>query len=387
MVRTISNSADPIAGDDRSRKALKTKPKRKIEDEISDEEGIEGEDYITIPTLVSVPVGKSVKVETCEISRRVKTSKARPVKPAVRTAPEPKRSIKTPMFGEYDDYLANFTFIEECTSEERRELKDRLEDEVFGNVEDEVCPHTDKTVLNGAEICMNCGVVTDASISLDDKDSRYYGISENRNSKDPTRCHKRKSSQRSIHKDVEGMQFPESIVEEASKKYQEIIGNEIYRGAKRKSIIVACIYYAYLDQQEFKTLNELVSKFGLNKKSVKEGMSKYCERFKSAATKYVEPKDLIYGIMLKVGINFAHLRKIRRLCEYLDNRSALLNRSNPRSVAAAIVYLYLCLEPEYKNKLGMTKMKFANLVNLSDITITKLGKEAQMIIQNNEIKL
>lgn len=289
---------------------------------------------------------------------------------------------------QYDDYLENMRFIDDFSLSEAKDFKRHIDNELFGTLKNEApCTHVDRTVINGAEICTNCGVVTDASVSLDDKDSRYYGISDNRNSKDPSRCHKRKSIQRSIHKDVEGMQFPESIIEEASRRYQEIIGNDIYRGSKRKSIIVACIYFTYLDQHEFKTVKDLIAKFKLTRKNVKEGFSKYCEKFEAAATKYVEPKDLIYHIMLNVGINFTHLRKIRRLCEYLDNRSALLNRSNPQSVAAAIVYLYLCLEPEYKAKLGMTKMKFANLVNLSDITITKLGKEAQRIIQNNEIRL
>ena len=91
--------------------------------------------------------------------------------------------------------------------------------------------------------------------------------------------------------------------------------------------------------------------------------------------------------MIRTDINFSHLRRINKLCHYLENRSALLNRSNPQSVAAAIVYLYLCLEPEYKEKLGMSKIKFAHIVNLSDITITKLGKESQRIIQNEEVRL
>ena len=45
------------------------------------------------------------------------------------------------------------------------------------------------------------------------------------------------------------------------------------------------------------------------------------------------------------------------------------------------------LESDFKESLGMTKLKFANLVNLSDITITKLGKEAQRVIQNDQIKI
>ena len=54
-------------------------------------------------------------------------------------------------------------------------------------------------------------------------------------------------------------------------------------------------------------------------------------------------------------------------------------RSTPQSVAAATIYFYLCLFPEYKEELGLSKAKFAEKAKLSDIIISKLCIEMASI--------
>lgn len=259
----------------------------------------------------------------------------------------------------------------------------QLKKQLFDQIDEVPCTHENKTLVENSFICTECGIVVDN----EELDEEIYTNTERYDSKDPARCHRRKSDQRTIFKDVEGMGFPEIIINTANKKYQKIIQNNIYRGSKRKAIIVVCIYHSYVENGEYRTSDEIGKLFNIKKKSLKEGFDKYYEFFPEAATQYIDAKHLIRPIMIKANINFSHLRRINRLCDFLENRSPLLNRSNPQSVAAAIVYLYLCLEPEYKKQLGMSKTKFADIVNLSDITITKLGKESQKIIQNTEIKI
>lgn len=244
----------------------------------------------------------------------------------------------------------------------------------------EECLHGETIIVNGAEVCSECNIVIKENPVVN-ADSRYYGSNEQKFSKDPTRTHKRKTEQRSIIKDVEGMDFPESIIAKANESYQQVIGDKIYRGAKRKAIIVACIYHAYYDQGEPRTSDEISAKFGIKKKSVKEGFEKYGDKFPSTNTKYIQPRDLIRRVMIDTKIDFCHLGKIYKLCDFLENKSELLNRSSPQSVAAAIVYFYLCLEPEYKQELGIDKSSFAKANNLSDITILKLGKEILALSQ------
>lgn len=264
---------------------------------------------------------------------------------------------------------------------DNNDIKQKVENTIFADIRDD-CVHENTIFINDSEVCTECGVVKDTV----DKDIKYF-FSTEKHVKDPSRCHRRKSDQRTIFKDVETMDFPETIVQSANKKYQVIIKDNIYRGAKRKAIIVACLYYAYLDHNESRTTEDISRKFNIKKKSVKEGLQKYCECFPEAATQYIDAKHLIRQVMIRVNINFSHLRRINKLCDYLENRSALLNRSNPQSVAAAIVYLYLCLNPEYKEQLGLKKDTFATEVNLSDITISKLSREIQKIIKDDDVRL
>jgi transcription initiation factor TFIIIB Brf1 subunit/transcription initiation factor TFIIB len=244
----------------------------------------------------------------------------------------------------------------------------------------EKCFHTNIIENDGQNICEECGIMID-EVSCD-KDWRYYGSSDNRMSKDPTRCYKKKNDMRSIYKDVEGMSFSESIINNANKKYRSLVKDKIYRGNNRKALIVNCIFYSYKDQGEEVPIMDIARKFNIKKKTISEGMKLYTMNF-STDKHYTLPKDLIIPILNKVNIDMKYLTEIKKLCDSLHNKSDLLNRSNPNSVASAIVYLYICMNPEYKKKLGLTKNKFADAVELSDITITKLVNDASKIINAN----
>ena len=110
------------------------------------------------------------------------------------------------------------------------------------------------------------------------------------------------------------------------------------------------------------------------------GLRKYYEKFPEDRTKHIQPEDLIRRILVLTNIPLNNYRKIVHIAKYLENSSRLLNHSSPQSVASAIVYLYLCMNPELKESLSLSKTKFAELAKLSDITVTKLVKEASKIV-------
>ena len=186
----------------------------------------------------------------------------------------------------YEDFLNDVKDIEDFNTTEREKFKRKVNSKIFSDIDTIKCEHKETIIVNSNEICSECGTVVKDDISSD----KYYGASDNKYSKDLTRCHKRKSDQRTIYKDVETMDFPESIVRSSNKSYQVIIKNNIYRGAKRKAIIVACIYYAYMKQGEHRTSDEISQKFNIKKKSVKEGFARYCETFPEASILYIDAK-------------------------------------------------------------------------------------------------
>lgn len=242
------------------------------------------------------------------------------------------------------------------------------------------CSHPNTIFSDNREVCTSCGIVVDSDISSNRewkmKNSTKYIA-------DTTRCHNSEQNLRTIFGDVKHLNFPNSIVNEANKDYKEIIEGSIYRGKNRRAIIVVCIFYAYYKNGESKPMTELCKMFDIKNRNVKEGLKKYVEHFPESVSYYVTPKHLIKEIMAKTKIEYSHYEKINELCLKLENKSELLNRSKPQSVAASIVYLYLCTIPRYRESLKLTKIKFSSLVGLSENTISKLGKEAQLVLGLN----
>jgi len=251
------------------------------------------------------------------------------------------------------------------------------------------CKHEYSIEEDGISICEECGIQTE--IASYDPEWRMY--SDSKSTKDPTRCHKIKSTVKTIDSVVESLQLPESIKMATEEKYRLVVGNKTSRGTGRKGIIAACLLYSYRDMNDYRTQDEVRQIFGLSKKDMSAGLTKYYEKFPQDRITHVKPENLIRRIMSQAEIDEKHFHSIKALTKYLDGTSSLLNRSNTQSVAAAIVYLYLCINPDYKKTSGLTKTVFAKRIKLSDITIIKLAKEACKVVmdevegETSEIKL
>jgi len=102
----------------------------------------------------------------------------------------------------------------------------------------------------------------------------------------------------------------------------------------------------------------------------------------------IKPSDLVKRIMLLAKMSFVpHYKYIVRMTKCFENVNTTLNRSSPQSVAAAVVYLYICLSPELKESMAATKTKFAQDVNISEMTITKLVRQLSAIVGTPDVPL
>jgi len=284
--------------------------------------------------------------------------------------------------------------------------------EVFDDLDNDECQHVSKEIFpDGSGYCVECGlsfkhgvdissgeckhenkyeddsglfVCSDCKAEFDvmnfDQEWKYYSDCGG-SIKDPSRCHKMKPNGKSIEKVFQELQWdiPHAIVVHVEAKYNKIIGNETIRGKRRKAIIAACLLFAYREFAEHRTSDFVKNIFGLTKKEMSSGLTSYYNAFPEARTMTERPENLLKWILTLTGIDQSHYRKIVHICRFMENSSILLKRSSPQSVASAVVYFYLCLNPEYKEELGLTKNKFAEKVLLSDITVTKLVKEASDI--------
>ena len=188
--------------------------------------------------------------------------------------------------------------------------------------------------------------------------------------------------------------FSENSSELANEYFQTIItaskksgSQKIFRGHNRDALMAACIFYAQSSIGESMDSQQIRSHFGtgLTQGKFNDGLDIFTEIIPGSRCKYLEPQHLIARAFQKLGIRDpCHFNKASALCGALKGKSNLMNSSKPHSIAAAVVYL--CVNSELKN-MGITKTTFASKVGLSDATIDKLVKDAENIMEQQNIKL
>ena len=240
------------------------------------------------------------------------------------------------------------------------------------------CTHGNIELDSGVTICLDCGEEVDRTISTD-KEWRFYGEGGN----DPNRCHLRKIDERSIYKDLEGMNFPENIVSMANEIYTEVTKGtneeyKIYRGKSRKAIVFACIFNSYKILNQPVGWESLSKSFGLGRRECLNGLktiSLNAPKKSPIRTAYITPIHLIEEIMDKFSATKAQKEEVIELYRRIENKSYKLNRSRPQSIASSIVFYWI-----KKTGKNISIKEFTEKVKLSEITIDKISKEIEEIL-------
>ena len=279
-------------------------------------------------------------------------------------------------FQEYDEY----DYENEVDTLDKTE-KIILDVNQYSNCDNtEFCEHQNIIKQNEKEICSDCGIEVYQQLSLE-PEWRYYGENDSRHFTDPNRCQIRKIEDKGIYKDVESMNFESDIIEEANKLYNMITSETIRRGNFRKSVIFACIFNAYKYKGKPVSSDELQEHFKLSKKDISTGLKFYnlkgkeIKEIKEKKTIHVSPIIFIPRIMKKFNSNQEHINKVIDLYKMIQNKSSLINRSNPQSVISGLVFYYCRLIGK-----NITCSKFSSIVNLSDITISRISKNISDIL-------
>ena len=270
--------------------------------------------------------------------------------------------------------MSDFALFEQALAQfENTQIFD--DDEEYD--EDNICDHTDLVNENGVTNCLDCGEQIHKNITHE-KEWRFYGSSDNKRTSDPNRVQMRKSEDKNINKDVENMGFSETIVSRANDIYIQVTNGQIFRGESRKAVVFACNYHSYKMAGNCQTPKNLMETFGLNKKNSLKGLKivnvnapKDSPIHSSALTAVHH----IYEIMDKFSATQAQKMEVVEIYSRTKNRSSKLNRSRPQSLASAIIYYYICLK-----KMDITLKKFAQKVDLSELTINKNAKEIALVL-------
>lgn len=265
-------------------------------------------------------------------------------------------------------------------SKKRRDLFNDVVEE--GTMEPEECTHSETFQQdNGTYVCMQCGL----EIEFLDFDKEWVSYGE---SNDMVRCHRSKENSKgsldTLFSSSDKLSaFPEAYKKQCENKYVTVVNGDTVRGGQRKAIAAACMLHVCRDNGDIRTTDEMRSLFGLRKSQMSDGMTRYLEKFREDRLKHIKPCDLIFRTAKKVDVRLlSHCPAMVRLAKKLEGRSILLIRSTPQLVASTIVYLYICSHPNLKKELSVSKSSFIAKVGPSDMTFTRLVKDATRIVDD-----
>lgn len=269
-----------------------------------------------------------------------------------------------------------FELIENFSS--KTDIEDQNELNKLKNEKFHECPHTNQLNESGTMLCIDCGLELSKIISYE-KDWRYYGSDDTRKNSDPNRCHIRKLEDKSIFKDVENFHFPEKIVNMANDIYTQVTNGKIYRGKSRKAIIFGCIYQSIKMNGKSHTCENLKDIFGLDRKTILKGLKHVnLKAPKTVQTKRIyNSNELIEEYMDKFVLDDVEQQEIIDCYSKIKNRSSMINRSRPQSVASSLIYFCMCKKRGANN---VNINDFIQKVNLSELTIYKISKEIERIL-------
>ena len=237
------------------------------------------------------------------------------------------------------------------------------------------CDHTSRAEENDVLTCQNCGEELKKK-NLHHREQITYNPNK-------TRIQERKAVDCSIKTEMETLGLSKIIAEKALSLYSQVTGNKILKGNHRRSVICACVFYAYRltgNDQPFNDITELVHiKKTDGCKGIKFFKMNTFHLPEIQALSITEsPEVLIKSLVEKIGVDTANniVEEITRLYYKIYNRSSLINNSRTHSVISGLIYFWICLR-----KIDMKVANFASIVELTPLTIIKITKEISSILK------
>ena len=258
-----------------------------------------------------------------------------------------------------------FDIFDDAILEEKRERQ----------IVDKKCNHLNVFQCGQNTTCTDCSEIL-CNIS---KQKEWFNCNNESTSRNQTRCHQITKIDKNIYGDVEGMDFPSPIIFEANNMYLAITEGKTHRANNRKAIIFGCIFRAYKYSDDPKSLEQLQAVFPLTEKVISKGMKVVglnIHKYKKNIPTYITASNLIPEIMCKFNAKREHINDVLKLYAMIKNKSSIINRSRPQSIAISLIYYYI-----RETGRNISIEEFIQKVNLSEPTITKIIKEIEKIMK------
>jgi transcription initiation factor TFIIIB Brf1 subunit/transcription initiation factor TFIIB len=186
----------------------------------------------------------------------------------------------------------------------------------------------------------------------------------------------KKCQDKSIAKDLEEYNLHPDVIRLADKYYNSVTNGVIKRGKLRIGIMFACVFQAYKDLGKPQTADKLQKLFGITRKNVSKGLTYFCLGQPERSTvEYITARHFIPQVFEKLNIRMDIINGCYELFDQIENKSSLLNRSNPQSVSKAVVFYYL---RKMNNNMDLTS--YSEKVQLSETTINRICNTIDTIL-------
>ena len=263
----------------------------------------------------------------------------------------------------------------------------------------------------GNRICKDCGIIYGMIIDSQ-QEWRYYGVSDNKYSSDPTRCshssnslfdevqfggimkgygnekYRRLLKWNSIQYKVKSLmtickkiqnackegEIPYCVTDKANFMYKMVSEDVIKRGVSRSALIAACVYYACKDKNIPRKRREISELFGISISRMTVGCNVFKQIMFSKNASFVNNltpstvEEFVKRNCILLNINNEHCD----ICLYIANivdKLGIVMDNIPSSISVGCIYL-MCQNYD----LNICKKTIATKCNISQVTISKTYK-------------
>jgi len=158
--------------------------------------------------------------------------------------------------------------------------------------------------------------------------------------------------------------IPQKIVDDAKVLYKRASEKKISRGDNKEGLIASCIYHACLMNNIPRSSKEIAKIFDIDPVILNKGNSRF-QTLLQINVVSSSPLDFISRYCSILDMKMEDIDKCKKLVKFLED-SEIMSDNSPTSSCASILYYY-----SEKKKLGYAKKQFAEVCNVSEVTVIK----------------
>ena len=228
----------------------------------------------------------------------------------------------------------------------------------------------------GGTICKDCGleVADRAQVA----DTAFYGTGDN------SRCYTRKTVERTIHSDLQGVRISEHVKDKANDIFNQVCSS-IRRANSRKGVVFGCVFFAFKACGNPQSGDSVIKIFNISKRQAQEGLKFVNENLPHGSpllSIHVSEEDIMREFMNKLHTSREHADEVIRLYRTIKGKSQQLSRRKPQSIAAGMIYYYTTLQKKPIPLDELTKK-----VSLSQLTIAQTAKECAKLMGRADLNI